>query len=77
MQWFNDYGLDTIATCGDVNRNVMAGSHPATSPFQEEVHAFAAKISEHLLPTTKAFAEIWLDGQRLDMNAESEPPSAT
>lgn len=73
MQWFNQYGLDTIAACGDVNRNVMAGSHPATSPFQEEVHTFAAKISEHLLPKTKAYAEIWLEGERLDANAEPEP----
>lgn len=73
MQWFARYGLDAIAACGDVNRNVMAGSHPATSPFHEEVHTFAAKISEHLLPKTKAFAEIWLDGERLDANAEAEP----
>lgn len=73
MQWFNRYGLDTIAACGDVNRNVMAGSHPATSPFHEAVHAFAAKISEHLLPKTKAFTEIWLDEERLDANADPEP----
>lgn len=73
MRWFNKYGLDTIAACGDVNRNVMAGSHPSTSPFQEEVHAFAAKISEYLLPKTKAFAEIWLDGERLDVNTDPEP----
>lgn len=73
IQWFDQYGLDTLATCGDVNRNVMAGSHPSTSPFHEEVHAFAVKISEHLLPKTKAYAEIWLDGERLDRNAEPEP----
>lgn len=72
MQWFDRYGLDTIAACGDVNRNVMAGSHPAISLFHEEVHAFASKISKHLLPKTKAFAEIWLDGERLDANADQE-----
>lgn len=73
LQWFNKYGLDAIAACGDVNRNVMAGSHPAISPFHEEVHAFADKISEYLLPKTRAFAEIWLDGERLSANAEVEP----
>ncbi|WP_090571594.1 NADPH-dependent assimilatory sulfite reductase hemoprotein subunit [Nitrosomonas sp. Nm33] len=73
LQWFNKYGLDTIATCGDVNRNVMAGSHPSTSSFHEEVHAFAVKISKYLLPKTKAYTEIWLDGERLDRNAEPEP----
>lgn len=70
MQWFDKYGMDSIAACGDVNRNVMAGSHPATSPFHEEVHAFADRISTHLRPKTKAYAEIWLDGEKL---GEEEP----
>jgi sulfite reductase (NADPH) hemoprotein beta-component len=70
MQWFDKYGLDAIAACGDVNRNVMAGSHPAISPFHDEVFAFADKISTHLLPKTNAFAEIWLDGEKL---GEGEP----
>jgi sulfite reductase (NADPH) hemoprotein beta-component len=73
IQWFDKYGLDSIAACGDVNRNVMAGSHPSISLFHDEIHAFAKKISEHLLPRTKAYAEIWLDGERLDANADPEP----
>lgn len=72
MQWFDKYNLDAIAACGDVNRNVMAGSHPATSPFHEEVYAFADKISTHLLPKTNAFAEIWLDGEKLGPNEKAE-----
>ncbi len=72
MQWFDRYGLDAIAACGDVNRNVCAGAHPAVSAFHEEVHAFADKISTHLLPKTKGYAEIWLDGERLDEGAPAE-----
>lgn len=72
MQWFDKYGLDAIAACGDVNRNVMAGSHPATSPFHEEVHAFADKVSAHLLPKTRGYAEVWLDGEKLAEGEKSE-----
>lgn len=72
MAWFAKYHLDAIAACGDVNRNVMAGAHPAVSPFQEEVHALADKISSHLLPKTSAYAEIWLDGEKLSGD-EPEP----
>ncbi|MGB1540195.1 MAG: sulfite reductase subunit beta, partial [Rickettsiales bacterium] len=72
MQWFDRYGLDAIAACGDVNRNVMAGAHPAVSPFQEEVHAFADKISTALLPKSKGYAEIWLDGEKLEKGEQAE-----
>lgn len=74
MQWFDKYGMDAIAACGDVNRNVMAGSQPALTPFQEEVHAYADKISTALLPKTKAFAEIWLDGEKLTGDEPEEDP---
>ena len=62
---FYALGLDSIAACGDVNRNVMAGVHPSLSPFHKEVHDFADKISTHLLPKTQAFSEVWLDGEKL------------
>lgn len=62
---FYEFGLDSIAACGDVNRNVMAGVHPSLSKFHKEVHDFADKISIHLLPKTQAFSEIWLDGEKL------------
>ncbi|MEO0665117.1 MAG: hypothetical protein AAFY97_05220, partial [Pseudomonadota bacterium] len=35
---------------------------------QDELHAeayeWSKRISEHLLPNTKAYAEIWLDGEK-------------
>lgn len=57
----NDSLMDTIAACGDVNRNVMSHANPAQSPFHAEVIETAKKISEHLLPKTSAYHEIWLD----------------
>jgi len=72
MQDFDKLGLDSIAACGDVNRNVMAGANPALVPYHEEVFEFADKISTHLLPRTGAFKEVWLDGQKLSDDAPVE-----
>ena len=62
---FNTLHLDSIAACGDVNRNVVCNSHPKQSPIHEEVFAYAAKISEMALPKTKAYYEVWLDQKPL------------
>lgn len=70
----NDSLLDTIAACGDVNRNVMSHANPAESPFFAEVIETAQRISEHLLPKTKAYHEIWLDKKLVaDSKEEIEP----
>src|SRR4029079_2878993 len=60
IQAFNEASLHSIATCGDINRNVICSAHPKQSPLHGEVHAFAFKINELLLPKTRAYYEIWL-----------------
>ncbi len=62
--------LDTIAACGDVNRNVMANPLPETSNIHQEVYEWSKKLSEHLLPATNAFHEIWLDGEKVETTEE-------
>jgi sulfite reductase (NADPH) hemoprotein beta-component len=57
--------LDTLAACGDVNRNVLASTNPHQSRAHAAAHALAAAISDHLLPKTPAYREIWLDGERI------------
>ena len=64
-QWLNELGLDSIATAGDVNRNVLCTSNPVESALHREAYEWAKKISEHLLPKTRAYADIWLDGEKL------------
>ncbi|AGO10378.1 AaceriABL077Wp [[Ashbya] aceris (nom. inval.)] len=54
--------LDTLAACGDVNRNVMVSALPANARVHEQVTNMAAAISERLLPHTTAYHEIWLEG---------------
>jgi sulfite reductase (NADPH) hemoprotein beta-component len=73
MQRIHGTLLDTIATCGDVNRNVMASSTPIESPVHGEVAELARRLSEHFLPASRAYHEIWLDGEKLTGPAEAEP----
>ncbi|KAI1176929.1 sulfite reductase [Nemania sp. FL0916] len=60
MQAINKALMTTIAACGDVNRNVMCSSLPTQSQYHKEVWACSQKISDHLLPSTTAYHEIWL-----------------
>src|SRR5688572_5128045 len=73
MQGMNAALVDSISACGDVNRNVMAAANPVESALHEEVHQWAIRISEHLKPRTRAYHEIWLDGEKLVGPAEEEP----
>jgi sulfite reductase (NADPH) hemoprotein beta-component len=73
MQGMQAALIDSIAACGDVNRNVMASANPVESRLHEEVHQWAMKVSEHLLPKTRAYHEIWLNGEKLAGPAEEEP----
>jgi len=66
--------LDTIAACGDVNRNVMSHANPAESSFHAEVIDLARKISEHLLPRTTAYHEIWLDKKLVAGGQQDKEP---
>ena len=71
-QWLQKLGLDSIATAGDVNRNVLCTSNPVESSLHREAYEWAKKISEHLLPQTKAYADIWLDGQKVESTETTE-----
>lgn len=63
-QVLNETGIDSIATAGDVNRNVLCSTNPVESELHQEAYEWAKKISEHLLPKTRAYVEIWLDGKK-------------
>ena len=73
MQAINASLIDTIAACGDVNRNVLASANPIESRAHAAVYDWAKKLSEHLLPRTRAYHEIWLDGEKVAGTEEAEP----
>lgn len=54
--------MDTLAACGDVNRNVMVSALPGNAKVHGQVSNVGAKISEYFLPKTTAYHEIWLSG---------------
>jgi len=74
IQAFNKSKLHSIATCGDINRNVIAAAHPQQSPIHKEIHDFSFKIDTLLLPKTKAYYEIWLDAEKIAEKKEEEDP---
>lgn len=63
-QMLHSVGLDALATANDMNRNVLCTSNPYESQLHAEAYEWAKKISEHLLPRTRAYAEIWLDQKK-------------
>ena len=66
--------MDSIAACGDVNRNVMCSPHAGESEVHRAAHQTAAQISEHLLPKTRAYFEIWLGEEKLAGGKEEDEP---
>jgi sulfite reductase (NADPH) hemoprotein beta-component len=65
IQGINNVLMDTIAACGDVNRNVMCASNPDQSEIHAEVYEWSKKLSNDLLPRTRAYHEVWLDEEKV------------
>ena len=74
IQSFDEAGLDSVATCGDINRNVICCSHSKQSLVHEEIFKYAEKISDMLMPKTKAYYEIWLDDEKIVDKKDEEDP---
>ncbi len=74
MQAINQSLLDTLAACGDVNRNVMSTANPYLSDVHKAAYDLAGAISNHLLPRTRAYHEIWLDGEKVEIKEGEAAP---
>ena len=74
MKGINDSLLDTLAACGDVNRNVMCSANPFESSVHQEVYEFAGKLSDHLSPKTRAYYEMWVDDEKVVSTVEDHEP---
>jgi len=73
IQGLNQALLDTIAACGDVNRNVIASSIP-TSAVHAEILSAARAVSQHLLPKSRAWHEIFIDGELATPAGQEDEP---
>ncbi len=65
IQRINSVMLNTIAACGDINRNVISATNPDQSGAHAETYQFANEVMTHFLPHTRAYHEIWLDGEKI------------
>ena len=65
--------MTTLAACGDVSRNVMGCPAPVDDEVHQAVRAAARGIAERLRPASKAYHEIWLDGEKQVTTEEEEP----
>ena len=74
MQAINAALIDTLAACGDVNRNIAVASNPYLSQVHTAVQAQAEALSKHLLPNSRAYYEIWLDEKKVAGSGEEEEP---
>ena len=61
----NEALLSTKSACGDVNRNVMACPAPISTPAQAQIQATAYALAMHLAPRSRAYHEIWVDGEQV------------
>ncbi|MCK9541829.1 MAG: NADPH-dependent assimilatory sulfite reductase hemoprotein subunit [Novosphingobium sp.] len=65
IQGLHDTLLDTVAACGDDSRGVMCTVDPQSSRFHAEVAALAKRVSDHVIPKTRAYHEIWYGNERV------------
>lgn len=73
----NHSGLTTMGACGDVVRNTMGPAIPVKDGLYEDSHKLAAEISRHFLWRSNSYAEIWLDGEKLDLLKDCDLPPGT
>jgi sulfite reductase (NADPH) hemoprotein beta-component len=72
IKGINDAMADTLAACGDVNRNVMSPPTPATNSLREAALEDCRKVAAALLPITPSYVDIWVEGVKLDLNEKHE-----
>jgi sulfite reductase beta subunit-like hemoprotein len=65
--------LTTISACGDVQRNVMGCAAPLGDADHAEVRRVAEALARELRPASRAYHEIWLDGEK-QLSTEAEEP---
>lgn len=67
----NEKLVTTLAACGDVARNVMGCPAPLAARRGVDLFDFAGPLAAHVRPKTKAYWELWVDGDRA---ASAEAP---
>lgn len=69
----NRGGLTTMGACGDVTRNTMGPAAPIKDAIHADTQRLTEEISNRLLWRSQAYADIWLDGEKVDPNWIKDP----
>ena len=73
IRGLRDVLLDTRGACGDDARGVMCSVNPQLSALHANVSALAKRASDHAIPKTGAYREIWYGEEREETNGPEEP----
>ncbi len=74
LQALNHALVTSLGACGDIVRNVMACPAPTSDPQRLAAQQFAEELSTALYPRTRAYHQIWLDGEELIDDSVVEDP---
>lgn len=70
----HEIALTTLAACGDVNRNVMGAPITDSAELTRQVNTVIRELSTDLAPKTRAYHELWLNGERQELATTEEEP---
>src|SRR5262245_60980466 len=74
IKGINDSLLTTLGACGDVERNVMACPAPLNDPARQELQRWADIIAREFAPKTRAYHDIWLNGEHVGPVVDVDEP---
>ncbi len=66
--------LNTKGACGDINRGVMCNTYPELSALHAEVWPIMKRVSDHFLPRTRAYHELWIEDKLVDGGEPEDEP---
>src|SRR5215472_6002815 len=70
----NQSGITTWGACGDVVRNTVAPAAPLKDEAHLDAQRLAKELSDTFLAKSSAYAEIWLNGERLNRESSDDEP---
>jgi sulfite reductase (ferredoxin) len=73
IRTLNEHLVTTLAACGDVSRNVQCCPAPLADRRQHELGSIAARLAKRFRPQTKAYYDVWIDGEHAATAAPASP----
>jgi sulfite reductase (ferredoxin) len=65
--------MTTLASCGDVARNIVAPPAPWADPIYAAVRELAQRLARELRPALHGYCEVWTGGPKVAASGDEEP----